>query len=188
MISSFFGVGGKERVYSVYTSTLLFITTGIQGMDSDQEPGGRSWCRSHGGVLLAGLLHMACSAPFLIKPRDGTTHHGPALPQWSLVKKMPYSWISWRHFLSWSPFLFDDPNMYQVDTRNQPMRCSCLSWEQTGFILLFDWLGFFIIIIFIRYFPHLHFQCYPKRPHTPPHSPTHPLLLFGPGIPLYWGI
>jgi hypothetical protein len=42
---------------------------------------------------------------------------------------------------------------------------------------------------FIRYFPHLHFQCYPKSPpYPPPHSPTHPLLLFGPGIPLYWGI
>jgi hypothetical protein len=29
----------------------------------------------------------------------------------------------------------------------------------------------------------------PKVPHTlPPNSSTHPLPLFGPGIPLYWGI
>ena len=43
--------------------------------------------------------------------------------------------------------------------------------------------------IFIRYFPHLHFQYYPKStPYPPRNSPTHPLLLFGPGIPLYWGI
>ena len=29
----------------------------------------------------------------------------------------------------------------------------------------------------------------PKVPHTlPRHSPTHPLPLFGPGVPLYWGI
>jgi hypothetical protein len=30
----------------------------------------------------------------------------------------------------------------------------------------------------------------PKVPHTlqPPCSPTHPLPLFGPGVPLYWGI
>ena len=41
---------------------------------------------------------------------------------------------------------------------------------------------------FIRYFPHLHFQSYPKSPPNPAHSPTHSLLLFGPGIPLYWGI
>jgi hypothetical protein len=48
-------------------------------------------------------------------------------------------------------------------------------------------IGFFYI--FIRYFPHLHFQCYPKSPpYPPPHSPTHPLPLFGSGVPLYWGI
>ena len=40
-----------------------------------------------------------------------------------------------------------------------------------------------------RYFPRLHFQCYPKGPpYPPPQSPTHPLPLFGPGVPLYWGI
>jgi hypothetical protein len=42
---------------------------------------------------------------------------------------------------------------------------------------------------FIRYFPHLHFQCYTKSPPYPlPNSPTHPLPPFGPGIPPYWGI
>jgi hypothetical protein len=30
---------------------------------------------------------------------------------------------------------------------------------------------------------------YPPYPiPTHPHSPTHPLPLFGPGVPLYWGI
>jgi hypothetical protein len=50
---------------------------------------------------------------------------------------------------------------------------------------------FFLAILFflIRHFPHLHFQCYPKSPpYPPPQSPTHPLPLFGPGVPLYWGI
>jgi hypothetical protein len=43
--------------------------------------------------------------------------------------------------------------------------------------------------IFIRYFPRLHFQCYPKSPpYPPPQSTTHPLPHFGPGVPLYWGI
>jgi hypothetical protein len=47
----------------------------------------------------------------------------------------------------------------------------------------------FFLNIFIRYFPHLHFQWYPKSPPYPPtHSPTHPLPLFGPGVPLNWGI
>jgi hypothetical protein len=50
------------------------------------------------------------------------------------------------------------------------------------FFLLFFFFTFFLI----RYFPHLHFQCYPKVPHTTP--TTHPLPLLGPGIPLYWGI
>jgi hypothetical protein len=41
-------------------------------------------------------------------------------------------------------------------------------------------LGIFLIYIF---------QCYPKSPpYPPPDSPTHPLPLFGPGVPLYWGI
>jgi hypothetical protein len=43
---------------------------------------------------------------------------------------------------------------------------------------------------FISYFLHLHFKCYPESPYTlpPPCSPTHPLSLLGPGVPLYWGI
>jgi hypothetical protein len=48
---------------------------------------------------------------------------------------------------------------------------------------------FSFLMFFIRYFPHLHFQCYPESsPYPPPHSPTPPLPLFGPGVPLYWGI
>jgi hypothetical protein len=36
------------------------------------------------------------------------------------------------------------------------------------------------------YFLHLHFKCYPKSPpYPPPYSPTHPLPILGPGIPLY---
>jgi hypothetical protein len=44
---------------------------------------------------------------------------------------------------------------------------------------------------FIRYFLHLYFKCYPKSPlysHPRPCFPTYPLLLLGPGLPLYWGI
>ena len=52
----------------------------------------------------------------------------------------------------------------------------------------YDWL-MVVFIFFIGYFLHLHFQCYPKTPpYPPPHSPTHPLPLLGPGDPLYWGI
>ena len=59
---------GEERVYSAYTSILLFITKGCQDWNSGR-PGSRSWCRSHGGMLLTGLLPLACSACFLIEPK-----------------------------------------------------------------------------------------------------------------------
>jgi hypothetical protein len=49
---------------------------------------------------------------------------------------------------------------------------------------------FYIFSLFlIRYFLILHFKYYPKSPPYPlPNSPTHPLPLLGPGVPLYWGI
>jgi hypothetical protein len=48
-----------------------------------------------------------------------------------------------------------------------------------------DFLKIFLLGIFLIYIS----NAIPKVPHTlPPHSPTHTLPLFGPGIPLYWGI
>jgi hypothetical protein len=34
-----------------------------------------------------------------------------------LIEKMPYSWISWRHFLKGGSFLCDNSSLYQVDTK-----------------------------------------------------------------------
>jgi hypothetical protein len=48
------------------------------GTHTGYEPRGRSWCRGHGGMLLTGLLPLACSACFLIEPR--TTSPGMAPP------------------------------------------------------------------------------------------------------------
>jgi hypothetical protein len=47
-------------------------------------------------------------------------------------------------------------------------------------------LFYFLLDIFFIYIS----NAIPKAPYTlpPPCSPTHPLLLPGPGIPLYWGI
>jgi hypothetical protein len=33
---------------------------------------------------------------------------------------MPYSWISWRHFLNWSSFLCDNSSCVKL-TQNQPV-------------------------------------------------------------------
>jgi hypothetical protein len=56
------------------------------------------------------------------------------------------------------------------------------SAEGTSFFFL---IYFFLLGIFLIYIS----NAIPKVPHThPPPSPTLPLPLFGPGIPLYWGI
>jgi hypothetical protein len=116
---------GEERIYPAYTSTLLlFITKGSQDWNSS-----RSWSRSryrgHGGLLLTGLLPIACSACFLIEPK--TTSPEMVLPvrsplPWSLIEKMPYSWISWRHFLKGGSLLCDNSRLCQADTQNQPVQ------------------------------------------------------------------
>jgi hypothetical protein len=51
------------------------------------------------------------------------------------------------------------------------------------FIYLFTYLSLDIFFIYIS-------NAIPKFPYAlpPPCSPTHPLPLLGPGIPLYWGI
>jgi hypothetical protein len=68
---------GEERVYSAYTSTLLFITKGSQDTNltqsRKQELMQRPW-----RMFFTGLLPLACSACFLIEPR--TTNPGMAPP------------------------------------------------------------------------------------------------------------
>jgi hypothetical protein len=56
--------------------------------------------------------------------------------------------------------------------------------------IFFIYISFFLIYFFITYFPQLHFQCYLKSPPYPPPPLSYPLIpiVFGPGVPLYWGI
>ena len=69
--------GGEERVYSAYTSTLLFIAKGTQDWNSHRAGTWRQELMQRPGrVLLTGLLPLACSACFLIEPR--TTSPGMA--------------------------------------------------------------------------------------------------------------
>jgi hypothetical protein len=86
---------------------------GSQDWNSSRS-GSRSWCRGHGGMFFTGLPHLACSACSLIEPRlpaQGWHHPQGALPPWSLIEKMPHSWISWRHFPNWSSFLCDNSSL-----------------------------------------------------------------------------
>jgi hypothetical protein len=57
-----------------------------------------------------------------------------------------------------------------------------LTLKNEVFFLIFKNFSLGIFLVYIS-------NAIPKVPHThPPHSPTPPLPLFGPGIPLYWGI
>jgi hypothetical protein len=129
---------GEERVYSAYTSILLFITKGSQDWNSSRSES-RSWCRGHGGMFFTGLLPLACSACSLIEPRlpaQRWSHPQGAVPPWSLIEKMPYSWISWRHFFNWAPFSVMTP--------------AVSSWHKTSqyivlvFVCLFAWYKVFL--------------------------------------------
>jgi hypothetical protein len=80
--------------------------------------------QSHGGMLFTGLLPLACSACSLTERRwrwrlTAQRWYLPQgdLPPWSLIEKMPYSWISWRHFPNWSSFFCDNSSLCQVDTK-----------------------------------------------------------------------
>jgi hypothetical protein len=101
-------------------------------------------------MLLTGLLPLSCSACSLIEPK--TTSQGRAPPTngpphpWSLIEKMPYSWISWRHFLKGGSFLCDNSSLWQVDTQHQPGQWPYIkiSWTQEDCLNIGWILGFFI--------------------------------------------
>lgn len=61
---------------------------------SQQEPGSRSWCKGHEGVLLTSLLLRACSVYLFIEPRTISVGVAPptldcTLPHQWLIKKCP---------------------------------------------------------------------------------------------------
>ena len=67
----------EERVNSAYVSIVLFIFKRSQSRNSDRAGTWRQeLMQKHGGVLLNGLLLMACSTCFHIEPR--TTRSGVA--------------------------------------------------------------------------------------------------------------
>ena len=85
-----------------------------------QELMQRPWRDVAYWLASSGLFSLLSYRPQDYQPRDGTTHHGPSHPL-SLIKKMPYSWISWRHFLKRGSFLCDNSSLCQVDTPNLPV-------------------------------------------------------------------
>jgi hypothetical protein len=72
------------------------------------------------------------------------------------------------------------PNFYYRENSDTLIKVIC---SYTQF-----WLEYFFSFYYI--FSSITFPMLSQKPPTPspPHSPTHPLPFFGPGIPLYWGI
>jgi hypothetical protein len=72
---------GEERVYSAYTSTLLFFTKGIQDRNSSraetwrQELMQRPWRDAAYWIASAGLLSLLSYITQHYQPRDDTTHN-----------------------------------------------------------------------------------------------------------------
>jgi hypothetical protein len=119
---------GKERVYSAYISRSWFITAGSQGRNSSraggtsrQELTQKPWRGAAYWLAFPQLLSLLSCSTQDHQSRDGTTHNGPSHP-WPLIEKMPYSWISWRHFLNWGSLLCDDSSLSQFDTQNQSVQ------------------------------------------------------------------
>ena len=72
---------GEERVYSAYTSTLLFITKGRQGLElkqvRKQELMQRPWRDVTYWLASPGLLSLLSYRTQGYQHRDGSTHKGP---------------------------------------------------------------------------------------------------------------
>ena len=92
---------GEERVYSAYTSILLFITKEARtGTQAGQEAGADAEAMEGYSLLacfpcLLSLLsyRTKTTSPEMVPPTKGLS---PLI----LIEKMSYSWISWRHFLN----------------------------------------------------------------------------------------
>jgi len=76
----------QERVYSAYTSTLLFNTKGSKDRSSHwagawgQELMQRTWRGTAYWLASPGLLSLLSYGTQDHQPRDGTTHKGPSHP------------------------------------------------------------------------------------------------------------
>jgi hypothetical protein len=76
----------EERVYSAYTSTLLFITKGSQDWNSHRRGTWRQvlmqrpWRGAAYWLASPDLLSLLLYRIWDYQPKDGTTHKGPSQP------------------------------------------------------------------------------------------------------------
>jgi hypothetical protein len=105
--------------------SLRGVRTGTQ---AGQEPGGRSWFRGHGGLLLTSLLSLFSyfrgwrDNTQDHQPPSGTPHNRLGSPASITYKKMPYRFayspVLRKRFPRWGSFLPDDSSFCQVDIKS----------------------------------------------------------------------
>lgn len=114
---------------------LPFHITSHHWRKSGQEPTqGRNPEAGTDAEAMKGYCLLTCF-PWLAHPvpyRTQAGHH----PQWaepfpcqSLNKKMPYSWILWKHFLSWGSLLSDNSSLSQIEIRQASTTKPFSTWH-----------------------------------------------------------
>jgi hypothetical protein len=61
-----------------------------------------------------GLLSLVSCRTQTTSPKMVPPARGWALSPWSLIEKMPYSWISWKHFLKRGSFSVITPSCVKL--------------------------------------------------------------------------
>ena len=115
---------GRSELISLTVPYTRSLSKAVRaGTQAGQEPGGRRWCRGHGGVLPTDLLPVACSACFLIDSRTSSLGIEPPTKGWALPPQLLFKKTSCRsayrlallrHFLSWGFSLSNDSSLYSL--------------------------------------------------------------------------
>ena len=144
--------GEKGLFASLSLLILKEVRTGTQ-TGHEFKPGGRSWCRGHGEVLLTGLLSLLSIAPRTTSPEVALSITCWANSHPSLIKKVPHRLAysqSYGGIFSIEGSLPDNSSMFKVDKKPKQHSLSLQKRPQSlqlGFCLMFlSFLSYSIII------------------------------------------
>jgi hypothetical protein len=100
---------------------------------SEQEPGGRSWCRGHGSVLLTGLISLLCYNSKDNQARVALPTVSVPLPHQLSIKKnhcrLPHRPVWWGNFLNWGSLFSNGSDIHQTGKKNSQHNVYSICWE-----------------------------------------------------------